>query len=505
MPKITKSKNYLFFNISRIFLIHFLFFCNLAHGSNLEKNFNEVTSKKVNPNPTTPFLAPRVELIPSGSLVIPMDNDLQKKGNSALFNLRSYGLLVRLLHANVPLKWAIKTGKPKDGIDFTGRVQRIAPANVATTTRSFRSGPFIVYPGYENEARQVINSYNNSLNSNEKVHVYELKENINIDIKYDFTHKPKAALLDNGGNADIHQQILIDAGLIENIHYFKEGINAEDLKKEACYTFVSEAHADEDNVSKNAVDNIKKFVQDGGNFFGQCAGGRAYENIGLKSNRLITKDGVTDPGIDGNIIFSNADSPVIQIHGGLSDEGGSAPSYKTNSFDNGADIKIHAYDSGDRLNYKVYGGRIGGFKASKGGHVHYLGGHNYDNGSNMDINGQRIYLNAYIMPSQRSLDCNIDISVSGPIEIEGFRVNENTGTTFFRVTSRAQTSGPFSANYRVTNGSARINQDYTLNGSSGTLNFSGRPGETIDIPLRITDDAIIENTEDLFVTITSVT
>ena len=42
----------------------------------------------------------------SGALVIAMDNDLQSNGNG-YFNTYSYGLVVALLHADVPVKWAI--------------------------------------------------------------------------------------------------------------------------------------------------------------------------------------------------------------------------------------------------------------------------------------------------------------------------------------------------------------------------------------------------------------
>src|SRR6188472_2525506 len=53
------------------------------------------------------------ETIPIGSLIIPMDNTLQAIVSP--FNLKAYGLANKLLQAGIPLKWAIKAGKAKDG------------------------------------------------------------------------------------------------------------------------------------------------------------------------------------------------------------------------------------------------------------------------------------------------------------------------------------------------------------------------------------------------------
>ena len=84
-----------------------------------------------------------MELIPAGSLIIAMDNDKQNIG--ALFNLKAYGMANHLLWENVRVKWAIRAGKAKDGIDFTVKAQRILPTAVAEATLDFRGGPFIVH------------------------------------------------------------------------------------------------------------------------------------------------------------------------------------------------------------------------------------------------------------------------------------------------------------------------------------------------------------------------
>ena len=78
----------------------------------------------------------------SGSLVIAMDNDLQANSNG-YFNTYSYGLVVALLHADVPVKWAISSTKVKDGIDFSANAKKVAPSVGSTNNYDFKSGPIL--------------------------------------------------------------------------------------------------------------------------------------------------------------------------------------------------------------------------------------------------------------------------------------------------------------------------------------------------------------------------
>ena len=57
-----------------------------------------------------------IETFPIGTLVVAMDNILQEDEGD--FNEYSYGLIVRLLYEDIPVKWAISSNKLKDGIDF---------------------------------------------------------------------------------------------------------------------------------------------------------------------------------------------------------------------------------------------------------------------------------------------------------------------------------------------------------------------------------------------------
>ena len=72
-----------------------------------------------------------VEPIAVDSIIIAMDNQRQGDTDGAGgcggpdFNIRAYGLAVRLLHAGVPLKWAIKDKVTKDETDIQASVTQL--------------------------------------------------------------------------------------------------------------------------------------------------------------------------------------------------------------------------------------------------------------------------------------------------------------------------------------------------------------------------------------------
>ncbi len=71
-------------------------------------------------NTELPPPSSNLQTLPRGSYVIPMDNTLQTDNviGAGVFNLNSYGLVVHLLNNQVKIKWVIKAGKAKDGIDW---------------------------------------------------------------------------------------------------------------------------------------------------------------------------------------------------------------------------------------------------------------------------------------------------------------------------------------------------------------------------------------------------
>ena len=128
-----------------ILAICFLPIWGLLISATLNKNELDVLDKAAE---TSMFLPPNIESFDIGALVIPMDNNYQNLGSVSDFNLKAYGLITRLLYANIPLKWAIKSGKVKDGIDFTALTRQVAPTTSSTTIPRFQGRPFYRIPRF---------------------------------------------------------------------------------------------------------------------------------------------------------------------------------------------------------------------------------------------------------------------------------------------------------------------------------------------------------------------
>jgi uncharacterized repeat protein (TIGR01451 family) len=335
------------------------------------------------------------ENLPSGSYVIAMDNTLQGSGGE--FNIRAYGLAVRLLHAGVPLKWVINPAKTKDGIDFSANASRIAPSAAASANRHFKAGPIIVHPGYETEAMTVITSFNAA--SGTDVNVYQLTQDATVEVAETLVHKPKAATISQGGDATIHTDVFAAAGMLSGVHY-ETITNPASLNGTSCYTVATEPHNSLKNITATVAANVKTFVQSGGNFLGQCESVESYTTRGMLT-------GFSSKGnLGGTMSFDNHGEPFAQFEGGLTDESGSVTSFKLTS-NPGARI---AYSSADGERYKAYVGRIDGLTGRSGGYVHYLAGHEYNGSDITDINGRRLLLNAVLRSSDRPFGCGITIN-----------------------------------------------------------------------------------------------
>src|SRR5687768_5171759 len=81
-------------------------------------------------NRDLPLPNANMQTLPTGSYVIAMDNALQANA-SGNFNLKAYGLVVHLLNNNIKIKWSIRSGKAKDGTDFTANAVKFQPTLTA--------------------------------------------------------------------------------------------------------------------------------------------------------------------------------------------------------------------------------------------------------------------------------------------------------------------------------------------------------------------------------------
>jgi Secretion system C-terminal sorting domain len=388
--------------------------------------------------------------MPGGSYVIPMDNTNQQSAATATFNLRAYGLIVHLLNNNVRVRWVIEAQKAKDGIDFTVNASRVKPTAVAAANLNFSGGPFVIFAAdLPVNIGTLIDNYNNLFAANQRVNVYQTNASVSVDVRFDYLingviWKPKAAILDDGGNADIHAGYFIQTGIIDgcstptvsgNGKYNGADQTATNWNIELtpafvtnCYTFASEPHNDKDTTlvvqanplitTGTIIRDIRSFVQNGGNFLAQCHAIWTYENYYGSGpvtpgtgGRFFTKHGIfrgVNAGTNATL------SPLAYVHPDLSysqfvgaldaNKGGSLYNFKLNTTAGNMWVNSeehHVSGTGAQVDIATTG--VSKLTASNqlGGMVFYLGNHTFgdDDADVTVVNGLRMYMNAFLTPT----------------------------------------------------------------------------------------------------------
>jgi len=352
-----------------------------------------------------------IELVEAGSLIIPMDNDLQNAGLS-YFNIRSYGMIQRLLYADIPVKWAIRSGKGKDGVDFTAYAQRIMPTASAASNVSFRAGPFIVLSCFTNTIESMMRTYSTQQN----VAVYRVMSNFFCDVRYTLRHKPRIAVLDDGGTESIHINAMIAAGIPTTNFIHLNAVGMLSLAETSCYTLAVAPHYSPSGSSESALHNavtasvaaVRAFLNGGGNLFAQCAAVGTYENQSTQG-LFQTTGGVTKNNQNTAPQYLNPDTPLNQFHGDINgSQGGSMTDYQLLS---GSDLRSNTYvcirnQTSPNL-YIATGSKL--IRNKRGSFIGYLGGHDYNAANNLaQINGRRVFLNSLFIPTLRPRDCELN-------------------------------------------------------------------------------------------------
>ena len=283
--------------------------------------------------------------LPSCSLLIPMDHlsndpaDANRRGNaygtSANFNFKTYGLLVRLLHADIPLRWIIRDDKTRTSVftdvDVRKNVSMVFPAPGDPVLRDFTSGLFVVEVEYRTAAEAIIEAYNAAQVPQEQVVVYELLDEqpgeadlpaglapgFLFPLAHNVNRKPFVAVFDSAPlDFWIQLEYLRLSGLVrdtewdeqsdglaipwdergprpEEIHYtLLAKDDAQTFSDEICLTFVSEPHfaALTKEEAKDFVRVARAFAKQGGNVFFQCTGLHNYENCADEDEPCTDED-----------------------------------------------------------------------------------------------------------------------------------------------------------------------------------------------------------------------
>ncbi len=345
------------------------------------------------PGPTA-----NLQTLPAGSYVIAMDNTLQTNSTGD-FNLKAYGLIVYLLNNNVRIKWSIKAGKAKDGVDFTATAEQIKPTLVSGgVSRDFKAGPFLILSSDTSGVASLIDAFYaaNALTGANRPQVYRLTASAsNVDIRYDLKgFRPKAAILTDGGNQKFHLEYMTAAAI--PLESYATSMGTDLLTN--CFTFASEPHNNKSGPAvNNAISAIKDFVTKGGNFLAQCEAIANYENNPL--GRFQTTGGITisNAKIGSTLTYPNPDLSFSQFEGVYNaDYGGSLKSWKITGT---ATNNEHNHATGTGTNTDVIGTSVSKHYYGKGGLVFYLGNHSFSASSLDGINGIRMYMNAFLTPS----------------------------------------------------------------------------------------------------------
>ena len=369
-------------------------------------------------NPDLPPATASFVAVPAGTLVLAMDNAGQSLNGA--FNLKAYGLAVHLLNNRVPLRWAIRSGKAKDDVDFAARVVRVVPqAAGAAAPRAFRAGPLLVLPRDTAGVRALAAAFNAAQAT--AVNLYEIQEPLTVDVRYVLNQRPVAAILNDGGNAGIHQRCMRLAGISGNDqvaalrpqdnYATQVAINLDNQTD--CFTFATEPHSS--NTAGGVVEAIRRFVARGGNFLAQCEAVVTYENY--PNGRFLTTGGVSDADVRDATArrYPAPDQPLAQFEGEFQAAvlGGSVTNWRRAAgsvFQPGGHAEV-ALSSTD----EVLEASATDLYAGRGGLVFYLGGHQYTGTTVSDLNGQRQFLNAFLTPATTYQGCNVFADTAGNV------------------------------------------------------------------------------------------
>ncbi|MBI5858509.1 MAG: T9SS type A sorting domain-containing protein [Sphingobacteriales bacterium] len=352
------------------------------------------------PGPT-----PNLQILPSGSYVIAMDNTNQLN-SSGFFNLKSYGLIVHLLNQYVKVKRVILSGKAKDAIDFSVDATKILPVSGSSGVKDFKAGPFVVFATDTSGVAGLVQGFNNQQVAADYVSLYVTNADVTVDVRHTLSgFVPKAAILDDGGNQAIHVNYMTLAGITTMNYAVNSGANLLDL----CFTFASEPHNGNTGITVDTtIARIRNFVQGGGNFLAQCEAINNYENNPL--GRFQSTNGITvvNKSLSTSTAFPNPDLAYNQFEGSFNAmQGGSVRTWKLATGSTAINNMYHTCDGSTQDD--TVGTTVAKLIPGTGGMVFYIGNHTFTSTTDYNhINGIRMYMNAFVTPVAINNNCSIN-------------------------------------------------------------------------------------------------
>jgi len=362
-----------------------------------------------------PGAASNLQTAPAGTLVIAMDHTNQASSvinatsGTYLFNLKAYGLVTLFRNCGVNINWVIKSGKAKDGIDFSANAERMYPTYAATQTLDFRAGPFLIFPSDTLGADYIISWFNYSLPDSCKVKVYRLTEDVDVDVRYTLTNPPRIALLHD--SCDIHRNYL-EMASTPTVNYDCLQ-NASGLIS-GCYTMVTIPHMVASDLTNYDSDSVYNFIMAGGNMLAEC---ESLETFETKRKYQSSSGVIVDPtggqynNFNNNVSYDNPDMAYAQYQGTFRPWLRGAQKvwrFSSTNANNFYSVTSCKRNSGDNIYYVA---TVSKLTSDLGSLSFYLGNHEYkaddchtclstDKINEQEINGMRLYLNAVQIPTK---------------------------------------------------------------------------------------------------------
>ncbi|HKO94865.1 MAG TPA: DUF11 domain-containing protein, partial [Polyangiaceae bacterium] len=351
----------------------------------------------------------------AGSLVIPLDTTYQDRGT-----LKAFGLAHRLLRANIPIHWAIKSGKVQGGVDFTASGTDLESGD-AIASHGYRAGPFVIDAADRAAALPIISAWQND----NTTAVHDMSA-FDAEIRKTLSAAPSIAVFMDG-NEDIAFDYLNAAGIqdsaaqdwpdarLNNYGAYPDVLTPEAVRGPTdtgsadgallrpdgtpAYCQVTSMHY-ADPADEEVVRELRLWLQSGPltHAFMECHATTAFENA-LNGHFLTTTGLIDDGGAPFPVTNRHPDSSFAQYDGGFFAVGGSVPSM---GLPPGS--RLHSTDttlinlSGAPLDSRIVWmtGFLDGDPAR--GKVSYLAGHEYRArlpiSANPQTNGIRLFLDS---------------------------------------------------------------------------------------------------------------
>ncbi len=265
-----------------------------------------------------PPSVPNLRAFEQGSLVIPLQESLQPDPALEGFNLQAYGLVYYLLDNGIDLYWVIRSGKSQNDIDFTAQAHQILPTSGPSRQIDFISSAFVIDL---EELRSIdcentldlLQNFKNFISQStfNNLSIYQLDEDISLDVRYFLDNPPRIAVLNDGFFADSHTFPLN----LANIPYELLS-SSEFFSNSECFTVITQPHIlPVEILNDDYYTNLDNFLANGGNFIAQCSSIETFEN----RLNYHTDNGVRDVGGLSNFSYNYLapDMALFQIEGVL--------------------------------------------------------------------------------------------------------------------------------------------------------------------------------------------